>query len=55
MTTERNTKSTRGRKTKRLSVVSAVAGPVADRIGSRPVVSAGFVLIGYQLTGYFVS
>jgi len=29
--------------------VGAVAGPVADRIGSRPVVSAGFVLIGLGL------
>ena len=29
--------------------VGAVAGPLADRIGSRPVVSAGFVLIGLGL------
>lgn len=30
-------------------VVGAAAGPVADRIGSRPVVSAGLVLIGAGL------
>src|SRR5262245_12746647 len=30
-------------------IVGAVAGPVADRIGSRPVVSAGVLLVGAGL------